>query len=93
MPRTTWARARWRAPASGELMTLLANRSGDSAGEIYATKSGDLKIVTEGNTGKAYWKKGQTKNELIVLELLPNRYLIYRELGIYGQLGVVCDAQ
>ena len=71
----------------------MTNVVSDSAGEIYATKSGDLKIVTEGNAGKAYWKKGQAKNELIVLDLLPNRYLIYRELGIYGQLGVVCDDQ
>ena len=73
----------------------MTNVVSDSAGEIYATKSGDLKIVTEGNTGKAYWKKDKdkTKNELVVLELLPNRYLIYRELGIYGQLGVVCDDQ
>jgi hypothetical protein len=71
----------------------MTNVVSDSAGEIYATKSGDLKVVTEGNTGKAYWKKGGTKNELIVLELPANRYLIYRELGIYGQLGVVCDDQ
>jgi hypothetical protein len=71
----------------------MTNVVSDSAGEIYATKSGDLKIVTDGNAGKAYWKKGQTKNELVMLELLPNRYLIYRELGIYGQLGVVCDDQ
>jgi hypothetical protein len=71
----------------------MTNVVSDSAGEIYATKSGDLKIVTEGTSGKAYWKKGATKNELIVLELLANRYLIYRELGIYGQLGVVCDDQ
>lgn len=69
----------------------MTNVVSDSAGEIYATKSGDLKIVTDGAAGKAYWKKGQTKNELVMLELLPNRYLIYRELGIYGRLGVVCD--
>jgi hypothetical protein len=71
----------------------MTNVVSDSAGEIYATRSGDLKVVTEGNSGKAYWKKGPTKSELIVLELLPNRYLIYRELGIYGQLGVICDDQ
>jgi hypothetical protein len=71
----------------------MTNVVSDSAGEIYATKSGDLKIVTEGEAGKAYWKKGQTKNELIVLDLYANRYLIYRELGIYGQLGLVCDDQ
>jgi hypothetical protein len=71
----------------------MTNVVSDSAGEIYATKSGDLRIVTEGSTGKAYWKKGQTKNELIVLDLWQNRYLIYRELGIYGRLGVLCDDQ
>jgi hypothetical protein len=71
----------------------MTNVVSDSAGEIYATKSGDLKIVTEGNSGKAYWKKGQAKSELIVLDLWQNRYLIYRELGIYGQLGVLCDDQ
>ena len=78
----------------GSLKELaMTNVVSDSAGEIYATKSGDLKIVTEGNSGKAYWKKGAAKNELIVLDLYQNRYLIYRELGIYGQLGVVCDDQ
>ena len=75
----------------------MTNVVSDSAGEIYATKSGDLKIVTDSSAadgaGKAYWKKGQTKNELIRLDLPQNRYLIYRELGIYGQLGVVCDDQ
>ncbi len=71
----------------------MTNVVSDSAGEIYATKSGDLKIVTEGSSGKAYWKKGQAKAELIVLDLWANRYLIYRELGIYGRLGVLCDDQ
>lgn len=71
----------------------MTNVVSDSAGEIYATKSGDLKIVTEGASGKAYWKKAGAKNELVVLDLLPNRYLIYRELGIYGQLGSLCDDQ
>jgi hypothetical protein len=69
----------------------MTNVVSDSAGEIYKTKSGDLKIVTESGTGKAYWKKGAEKTELITLDLWANRYLIYRELGIYGRLGVVCD--
>jgi hypothetical protein len=69
----------------------MKNVVSDSAGEIYATKAGDLKIVTQ--DGKAYWKKGAAKSELVVLDLWPNRYLVYRELGIYGQLGVICDDQ
>ncbi|CAN5877837.1 hypothetical protein BH11MYX3_BH11MYX3_37170 [soil metagenome] len=70
----------------------MTNIVSDSAGEIYATKAGELKIVT-GTDGRAFWKKGGKKSELVVLELFSNRYLIYRELGIYGTLGVVCDAQ
>ncbi len=51
-----------------------------------------LEIVT-GADGKAYWNKGGKKTELIQLELLQNRHLIDRELGIYGTLGVVCDSR
>lgn len=69
----------------------MTNIVSDSAGQIYATKTGELKIVA-GTDGKAYWKRGGKKTELVVLPLFENRYLIYRELGIYGTLGVVCDS-
>ncbi len=70
----------------------MTNIVSDSAGEIYSTKTGELKIVT-GTDGKAFWKKGGKKTELVVLDTRDNRYVIYRDLGIYGTLGVVCDAQ
>ena len=63
----------------------------DSGGAIYASKSGNLKIVVADKTDTAFWVKGGKKTELTVLAPLENRYLIYRGLGIYGQLGVVCD--
>jgi hypothetical protein len=70
----------------------MTNVVNDSAGEIFATKTGELKIVTS-EDGKAYWKKGGKKSELIKLDPFQNRYVIYRELGIYGALGAVCDDQ
>jgi hypothetical protein len=70
----------------------MMNVVSDSAGEIFATKSGELKIVTS-EDGKAYWKKGGKKTDLIKLDPWQNRYVIYRELGIYGALGAVCDDQ
>ena len=70
----------------------MTNMASDSAGEIYATKSGQLKIITA-KEGKAFWIKGGKKTELTVLPPLDNRYLIYRELGIYGALGSICDDQ
>ena len=78
--------------AKGALKELpMTNVATDSAGEVFATKSGSIKIVTAGD--KAFWIKGSKKTELVRLDPQENRYLIYRELGIYGQLGAVCDDQ
>jgi hypothetical protein len=68
-------------------MTTLVD---DAAGQIYGTKRGELRIVA--NAGeKATWRKGKKVEQLTVLDPSDNRYLIYRELGIYGQLGTICD--
>jgi hypothetical protein len=66
----------------------------DTAGQLYATKAGQLKISRdkEGNDS-AFFIKGGKKLELTIVPVYDNRYLIYRELGIYGQLGTVCDDQ
>ncbi|HEY0252456.1 MAG TPA: hypothetical protein VGC41_13065 [Kofleriaceae bacterium] len=62
----------------------------DSGGSIFATKSGNLKIVAN-KTSQAYWVRGGKKVELTLLDVSDNRYLIYRGLGLYGQMGVPCD--
>lgn len=67
----------------------MTNVVSDSAGDIYATKSGQLKIIAD--RGGAYWIKGKKKLGLTALEVTDNRYLIYRDLGIYGTLGAICD--
>jgi hypothetical protein len=75
----------------GQLKELpMTNVVQDSGGEIYATKGGQLKIVANANT-PTYWIQSSKKTELTVLEPSDNRYLIYRELGVYNQLGAVCD--
>jgi len=75
-----------------KLMPMVSMAS-DSAGEIFATKNGQLKIVADRDGKSAFWIKGGKKTELTVLPPPDNRYLIYRELGIYGQLGAICDDQ
>lgn len=70
----------------------MANMARDTAGEIFATKTGQLKIVA-GRNGTAFWIKNGKKTELTIVPIFENRYLVYRELGIYGSLGVVCDDQ
>lgn len=68
----------------------MTNVVSDSAGDIYATKSGQLKILADKGT-TAFWLNRRRKRKLTVLEVRNNRYLIYRDLGIYGRLGTVCD--
>lgn len=70
----------------------MTNMASDSAGEIFATKGGQLKIITS-KEGQAFWIKGGKKVELTVVPPTVNLYLIYRELGIYGPLGAPCDDQ
>jgi hypothetical protein len=61
----------------------------DSSGEIFATKAGTLKIIA--NKGGVFWIKNGKKIELTWVDVQEDRYLIYRGLGLYGQLGTVCE--
>jgi hypothetical protein len=67
----------------------ITNLAVDSAGEIFASKVGTLKIA--GKKASAAWLKGGKKIDLTLVDVDADRYLIYRGLGIYGQLGLVCD--
>ena len=71
----------------------MKNVVSDSAGEIFATKSGELKIITESKSNSASWRKGKKRTALTLLRPQDNTYLIARELGVYGRMGYVCDEQ
>jgi hypothetical protein len=61
----------------------------DTAGIAVTTKAGSLQITPKGD---AEWK---AKKTIAVQRLDPNvnNYLIYRDLGVYGQLGTICEDQ
>jgi hypothetical protein len=69
----------------------MTNVVNDSAGDVFATKSGELKLVLGKN--EASWVQGKKAKELILLPLEENAQLIYGDLGVYsGQpLGTPCD--
>jgi hypothetical protein len=69
----------------------MTNVVSDSAGEIFATKSGELKIITKTADNTASWRKGKVRTDLTLLPIQLNAYLIARELGVYGRMGYVCD--
>jgi hypothetical protein len=69
----------------------MTNVVSDSAGDVFATKSGELKLVL--GKKEASWVQGKKAKDLILLPLEDNVQLIYSELGVYtGQpLGTPCD--
>lgn len=69
----------------------------DSAGEVYSTKTGDLRLVDTAQNAEtgakksSVWVKGGKKTELFILDLDVNSPLIFKELGIYKLVGGICD--
>jgi len=81
----------WSGPRGGMKPLRMTNVVSDSAGDVFATKGGDLKLVLGKN--EASWVQGKKAKDLILLPLADNAQLIYGYLGVYtGQpLGTPCD--
>jgi hypothetical protein len=77
-------------PKGGMKELPMTNVVSDSVGEIYATKKGELRFITDPN--KAVWIKGTVKTELTIIPIEDNIAMIYGDLGVYdGSLGTPCD--
>ncbi len=71
----------------------LTDVASDSAGEVFSTKSGDLRLVrqNEGSKDTMIWVKGEKRLELVSLDPDVNSAVIFKDLGIYTFLGTLCD--
>jgi hypothetical protein len=69
----------------------MINVVSDSEGDIFATKSGSLRLVLDKH--ETAWIQGKKKTALVSLPVEQNHTLIYNDLGAYtGQrLGTPCD--
>ncbi len=69
----------------------------DDAGEVFATKTGNVRVVHDENVGDSDTKsvatfiKGDKRTQLVVLDVNRNSPLIFKDLGIYSFLGTICD--
>lgn len=65
----------------------------DTAGDVYSTKTGDLRLTNTNKPGgrEISWIKGGKRVELIGLDLYMNTILVYSDLGIYKFMGNLCD--
>jgi hypothetical protein len=74
----------------GQMKELpLTDFAKDSGGTTVVTKKGELAIA--GDT--ATWKQGKKTAAVSPLDPKRNAFLIYRELGVYGRLGTICEDQ
>ncbi|HET7503193.1 MAG TPA: hypothetical protein VFK02_19370 [Kofleriaceae bacterium] len=71
----------------------LTDVASDSAGDVFSTKSGDLRLVrnSESNKETMTWVRGEKRTELVFLETDVNSAVIFKDLGIYTFLGTLCD--
>ena len=81
----------WAGPR-GQLKPLpMTNVVSDSEGDIFATRSGELRLVLDKQ--ESFWVKGKVRAPLKFLPLDDNVRLIYSDLGVYAgePLGTPCD--
>jgi hypothetical protein len=73
-------------------LTRLTNVVTDSAGELYSTKSGDLKLLVDLARDSLWIVKGKAR-PLRRVPVEENLELIFGELGVYSgaRLGTPCD--
>jgi len=71
----------------------LTDVASDSAGDVFSTKSGDLRLVRNSDNNKETmtWVKGEKRTELVFLDTDINSVVIFKDLGLYTFLGTLCD--
>jgi hypothetical protein len=69
----------------------MTNIVSDSVGDIFSTKTGELRLVANGDEMK--WVQGKAEAKLTKVPVDDNAMLIYTDLGVYERmpLGTPCD--
>lgn len=85
----------------GMKQIALTDVASDSAGQVFSTKTGDLRLVHTVNNvdtvepkskPSTTWVKGGKKTELIWLDTYVNGPMIFNDLGIYKFIGSICES-
>lgn len=81
----------WAGPKGAMKPQKMVNVVSDSEGDIFATKSGELRLVLDKH--ETTWIQSEKKTKLVYLPVEDNHVMIYTDLGVYtGEpLGTPCD--
>ncbi len=72
----------------------LTDVASDSEGEVFSTKTGDLRLVrnhSEAGKDTMTWVRGEKKMQLVFLDTDVNSVVVFKDLGLYTFLGTPCD--
>ena len=64
----------------------------DTAGDVFGTKTGDLRIVRDSDKDTITWVKGDKRTTLSRLDTDASSVLIFRDLGVYTFIGSICES-
>lgn len=82
----------WVGPVGNMKRMKMTNIVSDSEGDIFATKTGQLRFITSTSKKTSLWVAGKDRMQLLNVPVIRNIELIYAELGVYlGDLGTPCD--
>lgn len=79
-------------PKGAMVLQKMTNVVSDSAGDIFSTKSGDLRLLIDREKASE-WIQPRKRTQLRYLDVEENLHLIYAELSVYAgqRLGSPCD--
>jgi hypothetical protein len=81
----------YAGPKGRMKLQKMTNVVSDSEGDIFATKTGALRLVLD--KSELYWIQGKHRQKLTLVPVEDNHVMIYSDLGVYtGEpLGTPCD--
>jgi hypothetical protein len=81
----------YRGPKGALKLQKMTDVASDSEGEIFATKTGSLRLILDKK--QSSWIQGKTSENLTLVPVDQNYSLIYNDLGVYSgqKLGTPCD--
>lgn len=79
-------------PKGAMVLQKMTNVVSDSAGDIFSTKSGDLRLLIDREKASE-WIQPKKRTQLRYLQVEENLHLIYADLNVYAgqRLGSPCD--
>ena len=81
----------YRGPKGALKLQKMTDVASDSEGEIFATKTGSLRLILDKK--QSSWIQGEKATSLTLIPVAENYQMIYNDLGVYSgiRLGTPCD--